>query len=39
MPPLKDVSNIDDELKEVDYKDFLITRCTLSAQTKVEKEE
>ena len=31
MPPHEDANVVDDDLKEVKYKDFLVTRCTLSS--------
>ena len=33
MPPLEDISNVEEDLKEVDYKDFLVVKRTLSTQT------
>ena len=30
MPPLEDASDIEGDLKEIDYKDFLVTRHTTS---------
>ena len=37
--PLEDASDVKEDLKEVDCKDFLIVRCTMSTQTKVEENE
>ena len=39
MPSLEDASDVEEDLKEVNYNDFLVVRCTLSTQTKVEEDE
>ena len=39
MPSLEDVSDVEEDLKNADYKAFLVTRRTLSTQTKVEEDE
>ena len=39
MPPLEDASDVEEDLKNADYKDFLAARHTLSTQTKVKEDE